>query len=90
MGMVNQAGVPINLSASGAVSLRPCDVIGYHVNSTSGGTLVFKNGTTTAGTAVSGTITPAVGFTAFPADLNTGCYVDITGTINVTVFVQAS
>lgn len=87
MAVVTQSGVPINLSASGAVSNIPCQVIGYHVNSTSGGTLVFRDGGS-AGTAVSGTITPLAGFTAFPASMSTGCYVTISGTINITVFVQ--
>ena len=90
MGMVNQAGTPVNLSASGAVSLQPCNVIGYHVNSTSGGTLVFRNGTTASGTALNAAVAPLVGFTAFPASLNTGCFLTISGTIDVTVFVQGS
>lgn len=88
MGYVNQAGVPINLSSSGALSLVPCSIIGYHVNSTSGGTLVFRNGTTAGGTAVNAAVAPFVGFTAFPASLNAGCYLTISGTIDVTVFVQ--
>jgi len=88
MAFVNQAGVPINLAVSGAVSLTPCSVIGYHVNSTSGGTLVFRNGATSAGTAVNAAVTPLVGFTAFPASMNAGCYLTISGTIDVTVFVQ--
>lgn len=90
MGMVSQAGNAILLSASGLVQNGPCNIIGYHVNSTSGGTLVFGNGTTAAATAVSGTITPLAGFTAFPASLPDGCYVSISGTINVTVFTQAT
>lgn len=88
MGMVNQAGVPINLSASGIVSKVPCNVIGYHVNSTSGGTLIFRNGSAATSTALNAAVTPLVGFTAFPASLNTGCYLSISGTIDVTVFVQ--
>jgi hypothetical protein len=87
MAMVNQAGVPVNLSASGSVCVNPCQVIGFYVNSTSGGTLVFRDGGA-AGTAVSGTITPLAGFNTFPASMSTGCYVTISGTINVTVFVQ--
>jgi len=88
MGMVNQAGVAKNLSASGAVSLTPCSVIGYHVNSTSGGTLIFKDGGA-SGTAYNAAVTPLVGFTAFPATFQTSCYLTISGTIDVTVFVQA-
>ena len=90
MGMVNQAGVPINLSASGIVSKASCAIIGYHVNSTSGGTLIFRNGSTSSGSAVNAAVTPLVGFTAFPCTLESGCYLSISGTIDVTVFVQAT
>ena len=88
MSQVQQAGAPVNLSASGAVSLVPCNVIGYHVNSTGGGTLVFRDGPTVAGTAVNAATTPLVGFTAFPASMSSGCFLTISGTIDVTVFVQ--
>lgn len=88
MAYVNQGGVCKNLSASGAVSLSACTLIGYHVNSTSGGTIVIRDGGTSAGTAVMAAATPGVGFTAFPASFNSGCYVTISGTIDVTFFVQ--
>lgn len=89
MAAVQQSGVPINLSASGALTLTQGQMIGYHVNSTSGGTIVFRNGGS-AGTAVSGTITPTVGFNAFPCYFNSasGGYATISGTIDVTFFVQ--
>lgn len=87
MGMVNQAGTPILLTASGAASLAPCTIIGFYVNSTSSGTIVFRDGGS-GGTAVSGTITPAVGFHCFPATFTSSCYLTIGGTLNVTVFVQ--
>lgn len=86
MGQVQQGGAPINLSSSGVVSLRPGTLIGYHVNTTSGGTLVIKDGTTTSGTALNAAVTPGTGFTAFPATCSTGCYVTISGTIDVTFF----
>lgn len=89
MAAVQQSGVPINLSASGALTLTQGQMIGYHVNSTSGGTIVFRNGGS-AGTAVSGTITPTVGFNAFPCYFtsSSGGYATISGTIDVTFFVQ--
>ena len=88
MAYVSQAGTPINLTSSGAVSLVPCAVIGYHVNTTSGGTIVFRNGGA-AGTAVNAAATPGTGFQAFPAAFSSACYLTISGTIDITVFVQA-
>lgn len=90
MAQVQQGGTPINLSVSGALSLIPATCIGYHVNSTSGGTMVVRNGGA-SGTAVTGTITPSVGFNAFPASFSStsGGYVTISGTIDVTFFMQA-
>ncbi len=85
---VNQGGAPINLSSSGAISNVPGWLIGYHVNSTSAGTIVFKNGGT-SGTAVSGTITPVIGFQAFPAFFSTSAFATIGGTIDVTFFFAA-
>ena len=86
MAQTIEGGQPINLTASGAVSLMPGTLLGFYVNSTSSGTVVVKNGTTTAGTAASGTITPAIGFHRFPASLSTGCFIDIGSTINATFF----
>lgn len=90
MSQLQQSGVPINLTSSGAISLCPGSLIGYHVNSTSGGTIVFRNGGS-GGTAVSGTITPAVGFNAFPAyfSSSSGAYVTLANTIDVTFFFAA-
>ena len=88
MAFVNQGGVPVLLSASGAISLGQCTIIGYHVNSTTGGTMVIRDGSTSGSTAVTGTITPGVGFTAFPASFSNGAYVTIANTLSVTFFVQ--
>ena len=80
-------GQPVNLTASGAVYGGPCKLIGFYVNSTTGGTIVIKNGGS-SGTAVSGTITPAIGFHWFPASLSAGCYATIANTLDVTLFFQ--
>ena len=88
MAHIQQAGVPILLTSSGAISASPGSLIGYHVNSTSSGTIVFRNGGA-SGTAVSGTITPSVGFNAFPATFTTSCYATIGGTLDVTFFFAA-
>lgn len=90
MGYVQQAGTPVNLSASGIVSKAGGVMIGYHVNSTTAGTIVLRDGSTSGSTAVTGTITPSTGFQAFPAAFSTGCYATIGGTIDVTFFFEAA
>jgi len=81
-------GSPILLTASGAVSLVPGTLIGVYVNSTTSGTIVVRDGTTSAGTAVTGTITPAVGWQQMNFQLSTGCFVTIGGTLNATFVFQ--
>ena len=80
-----ESGTPVNLTSSGAVSLAPGTLLGFYVNSTSSGTIVIRDGGS-GGTAISGTITPAVGFHRFPAEFVTSCYATIGATINVTFF----
>ncbi len=86
--VVIESGVPVNLSSSGAVSLTPGTLLGFYVNSTSSGTIIIKDGGT-GGTALSGTITPAIGFHRFPAYCRTSCFATIGATLNVTLFFQA-
>lgn len=89
MGMNWDAGSPILLSASGAVSLAPGSLIGFFVATTSSGTIVVRDGGS-GGTAISGTITPAAGaFYRFPATCVNACYFTIGGTISVTAFFAA-
>jgi len=84
------AGTPINLTASGIVSKAAGTLLGFYVNSTGGtGTVVIRNGTTVAATAVSGTITPAVGWYDFPAYMTSGCFAEIANTINITFIFAA-
>lgn len=83
-----ESGTPINLSASGVVSLVPGNLFGFYVNSTTAGTIVIRNGGA-AGTAISGTITPAIGFHRFPAYCTTACYATIANTLDVTLFFAA-
>jgi len=83
-----ESGTPVNLTASGAVSLTSGQLLGFYVNSTSSGTVVVRDGGA-SGTAISGTITPAVGFHKFPAYCTSGCYATLGGTINVTFFFSA-
>ena len=91
MAQVQQSGTPINKTSTGTISVVDGSLIGYHVNSTTGGTMVFKVGSagTSAGTAVSGTITPGTGFQAFPMYAPGGCHVTIANTLDVTFFFSA-
>ncbi len=85
--IVQQAGVPITVSGSATLSLVACTLLGFYVNSTSSGTIVIKDGGQSAGTAISGTITPSAGWNCFPAACVSGLSVTIGPTINVTFFV---
>ena len=87
-GQIQQGGTPVNLAASGAISLASGTMIGYHVNSTTGGTMVIRNGGA-SGTVVTGTITPLPGFQAFPGYFTSGAYVTLANTIDVTFFFAA-
>lgn len=90
--MYPESGTPVNLTASGTLCTTDCTILGFYVNSTSSGTLVFRSGAAGAssGTAISGTITPAAGtYHKFPASCPGGAYVTIGATINVTVFVSS-
>ena len=83
---VAEVGGYKNITSTGAVSTGACQLIGFYVNSTSSGTLVLTDGGA-GGTAMSGTITPAVGFHRFPANVGTSLYATIAGTaLNVTFF----
>jgi len=83
---VAEVGGYKNITATGAVSTGACQLIGFYVNSTNAGTLVLTDGGA-GGTAMSGTITPAIGFHRFPANVGTSLYATIAGTaLNVTFF----
>ena len=86
---VAEVGGYKNITATGAVSTGACQLIGFYVNSTNAGTLVLTDGGS-GGTAMSGTITPAIGFHRFPANVGTSLYATIAGTaLNVTFFFAA-
>lgn len=88
MAQIVESGTPVLLTSSGAVSLTPGTLLGFYVGSTTSGTIVVRNGGA-SGTAISGTITPAVGYHAFPAYCTTGCYLTLANTISVTAFFAA-
>jgi hypothetical protein len=88
MGVVTECGAPINLTGSAAISLRPGTLLGFYVNNTSSGTLILKDGGT-GGSAITGTITPAIGFHRLPAYFRTSAFATIANTLDVTFFFQA-
>ena len=85
---VVQTGQYTNLTGTGAVTLQATHLLGFYVNSTSAGVINFKDGGV-SGTAMCGSITPAIGFHHFPAvaPAAAGVYFTlVSGTINITVF----
>lgn len=89
MAQIVSGGAPVNLTASGAVSLVPGTLLGFYVASTTSGTIVLRDGGS-GGTAVTGTITPAVGWNACPISFSNACYATLANTINVTFVFQAN
>lgn len=91
MSQVQQSGTPILLSSTGTISPRSGTLLGWYVNSTTAGTIIIKVGSsgTSAGTAVTGTITPAAGFHPFVAYCPDGAHATIGGTLSVTFIFAA-
>jgi hypothetical protein len=67
-----------HLTASGAVCASRGRLAGFYINSTNVGTLILKDGGS-SGTAITGTITPAVGWNSLPVDFETSLYATIAG-----------
>ena len=81
---VAETGAAVNLTATAAVTAGACALLGFYVNSTSGGTLVLRDGGA-SGTQLSGTITPVIGFHRFPAMVGTSLHATIAvAALNVT------
>lgn len=79
---------PKNVSASALIETGPGTLQGIVINSHSSGTLKFWDNTAGSGTVLFNTITLAVGerwIPFFGAHFNTGCYLTIGGTADVTV-----
>ena len=82
-------GQASNITATGDVGPASTQIrlIGFYVNSTTSGTLVLRRGGS-GGTVLCGTITPAIGYHAFPVDAPGGLHATIANTLNVTFFYQ--
>ncbi len=86
---VAEVGGYKNITATGAVSTGTCQLLGFYVNTTTAGTLVLRDGGA-SGTVMSGTITPAIGFHRFPANVGVSLYATIAGTaLDITFFYAA-
>ena len=73
-----QSGTPINLAASAAVAKAAGTLLGFYVNNkTVGATLVLSHGTASGGTAITGTITPLIGFHELQMYCPSGVYATI-------------
>jgi len=83
MGQITQAGNYKNITSTAAVTANPCTLLGFYVNSTTSGTLVLRDGGA-SGTAISGTITPAIGWHTYPAACGTSLHATIANTLDVT------
>jgi len=89
MAYLVESGFCVNLTATGnVVATTDCTLLGFYVNSTTTGTLVLRRGGS-GGTALCGTITPAIGFHRFPAQAPGGLHATIANTLDVTFFVVA-
>lgn len=79
---------PVLISATGdVVATRNGTLVGFYVSNTTSGTLVLRKGGA-SGTAISGTITPSVGWHNFPAAFVGGLHATIANTLGVTFFVN--
>ena len=86
---VAEVGAYKNITETGAVTTGPCQLLGFYVNNTTSGTLVLRNGGA-GGEVMSGTITPAIGFHRFPANVGVSLYAPIGGSaLDVTFFFAA-
>jgi len=80
-------GIPVNLVATGdVVASEDCRLIGFYVSSTTNGTTLLKEGGS-GGTAISGIITPAVGWHDFPARCKGGLHHTEGNILDITFFV---
>lgn len=79
----------VNLTASGQVLSGAGTIKGFFVNSTTSGTVRIADNTVAGSGYLGGVITPTAGnFYQYIANVNTGGYVTITSTIDVTFFVR--
>lgn len=88
MNIAAEYGVPVNLAATNdVIATTACTLIGFYVNSTSSGNITLRRGGS-GGTVIGLSMTPAIGFHAFPASCPGGLHLTLnSGSINLTFFV---
>ena len=75
-----------NQTGTAAITTIPTVMTGFYVNSTSSGTIVFRDGGASGtGTTVSGTITPVIGWHFFPVSFSKTLHITIANTLDVTI-----
>ena len=74
-----------NITETGVVNANRGELLGFYVNSTTSGTLILKDGGS-GGTAITGTITPAIGWHWLPVAYGAsgGLHATIANTLDVT------
>lgn len=84
-----ESGTPVRMqNTSGVVSLRPCNLIGVLVNSTTGGTITLYDEVSATGTPVVNALsTTASAFRELPISFAKGIYLTKGGTLDCTFFV---
>jgi hypothetical protein len=90
MSQAQKSGTPINLTSSAIVANAPGNLLGFYVNNTNVGTIVLRDGILSTSTAISGTITPAIGWRRFPAACPNGLYATIGGVALDVTFIYAA
>ena len=83
-----ESGTPIIKSATAAVGTRAGTLLGFYVNNKNvGATLVLSHGAAAGGAAITGTITPLIGFHRLRMYCPSGCYATIAvDAMNITFF----
>ena len=87
---VVQCGKPVNRTTTGDITTTPGRLLGFYVNNTTALTLIFRDGGS-AGTVISGLITPVIGWHWFPAESQSatlGFHVTFGGAGDVTFFAK--
>lgn len=75
------------VTATGTIKSSRGKLVGFYVNSTTGGTLVLHDAAA-ATNAVTGTITPAIGWHPLPLPFRAGLHVVVANTISVTFIYE--
>lgn len=74
-----------NLTDDAVIKRDPGQMMGFYVNSTSSGIIQLYDGLSTSGTAISGQITPAIGWHSLPVGFEALYIEKVSGTIDLTV-----